>query len=200
MIMNELRLAGVLTRTEVNGPGSRTVVWTQGCDLACPGCWSPHTHSTTEGYVVDAYAFAEKIAAETPTLKFTISGGEPFQQVGGLALLIAGLRDNYADSIIVYTGYTMKELMQLPKKKNQHFSAADLLNRRGICCPDVLVSGRFNKNLPHGRELRSSSNQTLEFLTDRYSLKDFDVSNDFEVHASGDLSITTGFPPNGVTR
>ena len=35
----------VLPRSAVNGPGERVVVWFQGCDLRCPGCWNPSSHA-----------------------------------------------------------------------------------------------------------------------------------------------------------
>ena len=34
----------MLPRSAVNGPGERVVVWFQGCDLRCPGCWNPSSH------------------------------------------------------------------------------------------------------------------------------------------------------------
>ena len=37
-----------LPRSTVNGPGERAVVWFQGCDLRCPGCWNPSTTGSTE--------------------------------------------------------------------------------------------------------------------------------------------------------
>ena len=35
----------VLPRSAANGPGERAVVWFQGCDLRCPGCWNESTHA-----------------------------------------------------------------------------------------------------------------------------------------------------------
>jgi pyruvate-formate lyase-activating enzyme len=35
----------MLPRSTVNGPGARAVVWLQGCDLRCPGCFNPATHA-----------------------------------------------------------------------------------------------------------------------------------------------------------
>jgi anaerobic ribonucleoside-triphosphate reductase activating protein len=35
----------LLPRSTVNGPGERAVVWFQGCDLGCRGCWNPSSHS-----------------------------------------------------------------------------------------------------------------------------------------------------------
>ena len=34
----------MLPRSAVNGPGERAVVWFQGCDLHCRGCFNPASH------------------------------------------------------------------------------------------------------------------------------------------------------------
>jgi len=34
----------MLLRSGVNGPGERAVVWFQGCDLHCRGCFNPASH------------------------------------------------------------------------------------------------------------------------------------------------------------
>jgi hypothetical protein len=34
-----------LPRSAVNGPGERVVLWLQGCDLRCRGCWNPSSHA-----------------------------------------------------------------------------------------------------------------------------------------------------------
>ena len=33
-----MRVAQIVERTEVEGPGLRTAIWVQGCTLNCPGC------------------------------------------------------------------------------------------------------------------------------------------------------------------
>jgi len=36
---------GFVAHSGVNGPGVRAVVYFQGCNLACAGCWNPATHA-----------------------------------------------------------------------------------------------------------------------------------------------------------
>lgn len=74
-----MRLHDIQHKSRANGPGLRTVVWTQGCTLACPECWNPRTHNPTSGEEVDPSALAERIVREAPagTEGVTISGGEP---------------------------------------------------------------------------------------------------------------------------
>ena len=47
--------------SRVNGPGVRAVVYFQGCNLGCAGCWNPATHSFT-GPSYSAEEIAEQIA------------------------------------------------------------------------------------------------------------------------------------------
>ena len=36
---------GFVAHSQVNGPGVRAVVFFQGCNLSCAGCWNPATHA-----------------------------------------------------------------------------------------------------------------------------------------------------------
>ena len=39
---------GFMAHSRVNnGPGVRAVVYFQGCNLGCAGCWNPSTHAFT---------------------------------------------------------------------------------------------------------------------------------------------------------
>ena len=50
----QLRVAGPIQYDSiVDGEGIRTVIWTQGCVHNCLGCHNPHTHSFTDGTLVD---------------------------------------------------------------------------------------------------------------------------------------------------
>jgi hypothetical protein len=40
----------MLPLSTVNGPGERAVVWLQGCDLRCAGCWNPSGHIFDTGH------------------------------------------------------------------------------------------------------------------------------------------------------
>ena len=43
------RLVIALTDSEIYGPGIRAVFWTQGCTLACKGCWNTQYWSSQGG-------------------------------------------------------------------------------------------------------------------------------------------------------
>ena len=49
-----IRLAADLQSDSiVDGPGLRTVIWTQGCSHNCPGCQNPQTHDFNGGGLID---------------------------------------------------------------------------------------------------------------------------------------------------
>lgn len=149
--MSDLRIAGIVKESIVDGPGLRYVVFTQGCPHHCPGCHNPHTHDPSKGYLYST----EKIFAEikqNPLLSgITFSGGEPFLQAGKLIELARFVR-SIDLSVIVYTGYLFEDLMQ----------STDEFVRELLELTDILIDGKFDENLK-SEELRfcGSSNQRL---------------------------------------
>ena len=51
----DIRVAGALKHSSVNGPGVRYVLFFQGCFHACPGCQNPETHSRDGGVRRDTH-------------------------------------------------------------------------------------------------------------------------------------------------
>ena len=49
----QIRVAGIVKESIVDGPGIRYVVFTQGCKHNCPGCHNPETHSFEGGSMMD---------------------------------------------------------------------------------------------------------------------------------------------------
>ena len=49
----EIRIAGTVEESIVDGPGFRFTVFTQGCRHHCPGCHNPETHDFAGGRLVD---------------------------------------------------------------------------------------------------------------------------------------------------
>ena len=77
----QIRLASNLQPDSiVDGPGIRTVIWTQGCSHNCKGCHNPSTHDFKGGFSVNI----EDINNELDKLKaqhgITFSGGDPMFQ------------------------------------------------------------------------------------------------------------------------
>ena len=91
----------------IYGPGLRYVIWTQGCTLACGGCWNKQ-YWPKGGTPVAITDLVEEIRRVKGIEGITILGGEPFQQANATLKLIqfvkaAGL------TVFIYTGYEPKE-------------------------------------------------------------------------------------------
>ncbi len=58
-----LRIHSSVAESIVDGPGIRTVIFTQGCPHHCPGCHNPQTHDFDGGFLVDPQAIIAEILA-----------------------------------------------------------------------------------------------------------------------------------------
>ena len=154
-----LRVFCTSRRVHVLGPGTRYVIWVQGCERGCPGCATPEAQDPAGGYVRTVQALADDILAVPDIDGITISGGEPFLQAGALAALIDLIRARRDLGVIVYTGFVLEELQNgcVP-------NAQALLART-----DLLVDGPYVESLNDDGALRGSSNQRAIALTDRYA-------------------------------
>ncbi|MFO7951224.1 MAG: 4Fe-4S single cluster domain-containing protein [Bacillota bacterium] len=112
-----LRLAGLQTDSIVDGPGIRLAIYLQGCPHHCPGCHNPETHDPAGGWDLDAVELLEIVDRHTRgdgsfTIDgVTVSGGEPFEQAGALALLAKKISARGLN-LIFYSGYTFEQLLQ----------------------------------------------------------------------------------------
>lgn len=143
------------SRVTTLGPGSRYGIWVAGCHRNCPGCIAPDAQDMTKGEAIDTGALAWKIIVSDAE-GITISGGEPFLQAQALAELLRIVRGKRDLGVIVYTGYLLEELNDVPH-------ARELLDQT-----DLLIDGPYIQELDDSKSLRGSSNQRAIPLTDRY--------------------------------
>lgn len=139
------------------GPGTRFVIWTQGCVRSCKGCMTPVSQDINGGRLIDTEQLAE-LVLESKREGLTISGGEPFLQAQELCRLIDLIRRKADIGVIIYTGYTYEELA----------NSNDEDRKRLLEMADLLVDGPYIDELNDGKNLRGSSNQRAIALTDRY--------------------------------
>ena len=84
-----LSIHSILQDSNVNGPGSRLVIWTQGCSKGCPGCFNPETWKFVNSGINPLELSAQVLKLNPDGL--TITGGDAFEQVSGLLLFLKGL-------------------------------------------------------------------------------------------------------------
>jgi anaerobic ribonucleoside-triphosphate reductase activating protein len=175
-----LRVHDFVPLSRANGPGRRAVLWVQGCTLRCPGCFNPQTHDSEGGEPVPVEALVERLVALEGIEGLSISGGEPLQQLEPLLKLLQRLRQESALSILIFTGYTWEEIERLP--------GAEAL----LACADVLIAGRYDagQRVAGSSGLRSSANQSVHLLTDRYTIDDLSAVPAAELIVTPEGEIT----------
>lgn len=108
----EIRIAGTVRESVVDGPGLRFVIFAQGCNHHCEGCHNPDTWDPLGGVQVNVEDLLEQVRKEKLIKGVTFSGGEPFLQAGPLAWLGRQVKALGLD-LITYTGYTWERLQNL---------------------------------------------------------------------------------------
>ena len=130
----EIRIAGIVNDSIVDGPGFRLAVFTQGCPHDCPGCHNPATHPFDGGRLESTDKIVETMA-DNPLLDgITLTGGEPFQQPAACAEL-ARRAHQKGLNVWSYSGYTYEKLRELAQRDE---GVNALLSEI-----DVLVDGPF---------------------------------------------------------
>ncbi len=141
----------------VLGPGTRYVLWVQGCMQNCLGCIAESAKNMEMGIPIKIDALAYEIVLSKAD-GITISGGEPFLQAEELSDLLSRIRAKRDMGVIVYTGYQYEDLLK------------DDAAKKLISNIDLLIDGPYIKELDDSKGLRGSSNQRTLFLTDRYKV------------------------------
>lgn len=156
----ELRIAGTVNDSIVDGPGLRFTVFVQGCPHDCKGCHNPQTHDFDGGTVIDTEALFKKIKTNPLLDGVTFSGGEPFCQAEALALLGSRIKE-LGLNIVTYTGYAFEKLYE--NRSHDHWE--ELLR-----ITDILIDGPFVLEQKDWEiKFRGSSNQ--RYLDCRKSLE-----------------------------
>lgn len=184
-----LQIAHIVPCTEAEGPGRRFALWFQGCPLRCPGCCNPEMLPFTGGTAMplsDVVAQIEEAAHEHGIEGITLLGGEPLAHASGAAALARAVRSRGL-TIMVFSGYTLEEVRQLPDS-----SVAELL-----AWTDILVDGPYLRDQPETRRRWiGSANQRIHFLSDRYLADDprWLLPNTLEIRLRGPELTVNGFP------
>ena len=130
----EIRIAGTVQDSIVDGPGLRYVIFTQGCPHRCVGCHNPETHDFDGGRLTDTDELYEECIGNPLTTGVTFSGGEPFCQAEALYELGIRFKER-GFHLMAYSGWTFEELLERSESDEYVGKLLHIL--------DILVDGRF---------------------------------------------------------
>ncbi len=177
-----LRVHHFLSASRANGPGMRAVLWLQGCQRQCPGCFNPETHAPLNGTSMPVVSVYQKIKRiENQIEGLTISGGEPLEQIKNLLLLLQKIRSSTNLTVLVFSGFTLVEIQLMPD------------GPAFLDCVDLLIAGPFDQNqITTGAPLIASKNQKVHFLSHQYTPEDLSQipSAEILIGKDGKVEIT----------
>lgn len=177
-------IARILYPVEVLGPGKRIGIWFCGCSRRCEGCSNPELWQRQEKYKISidsALKLIHKISDTNLVEGFTITGGDPMEQIEDLSFLLKKLKLICGD-ILVYTGF---EIEELTKKQLENIS--------------VLIDGRYIEILNDNSLLRGSSNQRIHIL--EANLRDkYETYLKTETNKIQNFAINDGFISVGIHK
>ena len=148
-MQSTIRIGHRVARSEIYGPGIRSVIWVQGCTLACEGCWNTQFWSRAGGNENEIDDLLNWVDSNQGINGVTILGGEPLQQAPSVLDLIHGLR-NRGLHVFLYTGYSPDEF--------------DTTMQACFDSSDIVVTGRFKiEERDTSLRWRGSRNQEIHF-------------------------------------
>lgn len=181
-----LNIMGYVDQSEVNGPGCRAVVWVQGCNRECSGCFNPDSWAFEINDLVAIDTLAASILKNPQNTGVTFSGGEPFWQAPALTILAKKLKAAGLN-IMSFTGFTLQQLQSNSAPPGAKELLAEL---------DILIDGPFVKSLAINSPDSpvSSSNQNVNIFNPEFADKITWASDQIEVHILKDGNrIVTGY-------
>ena len=173
MTGNLLNIYKIIKNTEVEGPGRRFCIWTQGCSRHCKGCFAKQTWEFGVGKSFTVDDLWNEIKAENGIEGITLLGGEPFEQAQALSLLAQKVKETGL-SVMTFSGNSYDDL------KN----SKDIFVQKLLKYTDLLVDGEFREDcFDLSRPWVGSKNQRYIFLSGRYSLQEImRCNNKIELH------------------
>ena len=112
----------------VDGPGIRTVLFMQGCDLHCKGCQNKSTWNINKGIEIDVDDLINELNKKVFNKKITISGGEPLMQKEALIELINKL-SNLGFDIALYTGHQKEDVPIILIEKIKYLKTGNFIQK-----------------------------------------------------------------------
>jgi anaerobic ribonucleoside-triphosphate reductase activating protein len=177
-----LNIYNIETSNYVNGNGNRFVIWVQGCDLGCVGCWNQQTWSFEEKKIMTPDSIFEQIKLHYSELDgVTFTGGEPFLQSSDFTKLAYLIKSQLKLPIQVFSGFNLNEIEDDPAK------------RELLSLIDILVCGRFDEKKPNNNQTVYHLDKTVE----AWQFNNSDVEIEFDENNNMKL---TGYPKDSLIR
>lgn len=184
-----LNIAAIAARTRALGPGTRAVVWVQGCPLKCPGCVAPGWIPFIPAMQRSPAEILEQLDLDAIT-GLTFSGGEPMEQAAGLAALARLARREKELDVICFTGYRYERLLKNPPNEGVPELLAQV---------DVLIDGPYIEALNDSVGLRGSANQRVIHLSSRLRGHPLETqARNMEITISDGELAFIGIPTPGI--
>jgi len=168
--------------SNVNGPGNRFTLWTQGCSKGCVNCFNPETWNNRDNIILSPLEIFEYIK-DFELDGVTITGGDPFEQEDELLellILIDGL--NLSKGVIVFSGFTYDEIRD------------NKIREKCLDYIDVLIDGRYEDKNRVTDSFKGSSNQNIIYFSSKLKEEELNMDQEVEVSLSNDIICITGFP------
>ena len=183
MKINEklLNVAEIIENSYANGPGLRSVIWFQGCNLHCNGCYNEDFWPFVQKNLFTPKELVSKIVQNKNIEGITLTGGEPLLQYPALLNFLILIKKHRL-SVISFTGFNFNEVEKSRMK--------DILDYIDIIIAGPYIEELSTKKIP----LVSSTNQELIFLTRIYSNKDLKDEKVVEIFIDDKEIQVTGFP------
>jgi len=157
-----MNIAKIVYDSKIYGPGTRTVIWFQGCSIKCEGCINPGLISFEKRREISTNDLIEIIN----NTDVTLLGGEPLDQEDILEFMVELKKRNI--KIVLFTGYEWDDL-------NNHQKSVI----RESC--QFAVLGSFIKNqVNKSLYLRGSENQEIKIFDESIVLDD-DINETYEI-------------------
>ena len=181
-----LRVSSVMKHSSIYGPGSRYVIWVQGCSLGCVGCWNQELWPADGGSEIRVDELISNITQVAGIEGVTILGGEPLEQAASMLELVRGVR-SLGLTVMLYSGYEESEL--------------DTIQTACVESSDIVILGRYVAALRDtSLRWRGSSNQEVRLVSEAYVGLKIEEANEVEITISPDGRISMVGYPNAALR
>lgn len=175
-----MRVNSILPESKVNGPGNRAVVWVQGCNMNCEGCFNSTACSHNGGMELSIEQIFKQINSSVIT-GITVSGGEPFDQSLELEKLLKLAKANRLNTL-VYSGYLYEKLYI------EHNSTLMLC--------DYLIDGPYMKEIPSKCKWAGSGNQRFlelcngQIVNNLTEKEEYSQNAEIVIDKTGNITVT----------